>query len=154
MKDSKASAKRVRGADNRKRALELRKSGATYRQIGESIGISMQRAHQLVVDELECLAQLRLRNADELRLLELERLDMASIPTLAKLKKGCMRAANVWIKLSESRRKLLGVDAPVKIAPTNPVGDKAYQPMDLSRYTESQLARLAEVLQETEGETA
>ena len=153
-KQSKASAARVRGADNRKRALELRKSGATYRQIGESIGISMQRAHQLVVDELECLAQLRLRNADELRLLELERLDMVSIPTLNKLKNGDMRAANVWIKLSESRRKLLGVDAPMKIAPTNPVGDKAYLPMDLSRYTESQLARIAKVLQEIEEENA
>lgn len=150
-KQSKASAARLKGAENRIKALELRKSGATYRQIGESIGISMQRAHQLVMDELDRLAQLRLGNVDELRRLELERLEMASIPVVAKLKKGDLRAAMVWIKLSESRRRLLGLDAPLKIAPTNIDGDKPYQPKDLSGLTEPELSQLADLLQKAGG---
>lgn len=140
-KQSKASAARLKGQENRIRALELRKSGASYRQIGEAIGISMQRAHQLVMDELDRLAQLRLGNVDELRRLELERLEMASIPVVAKLKKGDLKAAMVWIKLSESRRKLLGLDAPLKIAPTDP--DGAPLKHDLSKLSNDELNSLA-----------
>lgn len=143
-KQSKASAARLKGQENRVKALELRKSGASYRQIGEALGISMQRAHQLVMDELDRLAQLRLGNVDELRRLELERLEMASIPVVAKLKKGDLKAAMVWIKLSERRCKLLGLDAPMKIASTDPDG----KPMrhDLSLLSDSDLTAVAEAL--------
>jgi hypothetical protein len=142
-KQSKASAARLKGSENRNRALELRKSGASYRQIGEALSISMQRAHQLVMDELDHLAQLRLRNVDELRRLELERLEMASIPVVAKLKKGDLKAAMVWIKLSESRRKLLGLDAPLKIAPTDSDGNNLPVKNDLSKLTMDELGELA-----------
>jgi len=153
-KQSKTSAQRILGAEKRLRALELRKCGASFAEIGKALGISTQRAHKIVMEELERLALQRLGTADELRRLESERLDMASIPILTQMKKGIMSAAFAWIRLSESRRKLHGLDAPVKVAPTNPMGDKPYQPKDLSGYTESQLARIAEVLQEIEGETA
>ena len=155
-KQSKASAARLKGAENRNRALELRKSGASYRQIGEAIGISMQRAHQLVMDELDRLAQLRLGNVDELRRLELERLEMASIPVVAKMKKGDLRAALVWIKLSESRRKLLGLDAPVKFAPTDPYGNPLPAKQSLSNLTVEELGALAALVSKigSEGDPA
>lgn len=121
-RDSKASAKRLRGAENRAKALELRKSGASYRQIGEALGISMQRAHQLVMDELDRLAQLRLGNADELRRLELERLEMGALAIVTNVKRGELGAVKIWVRISESRRKLLGLDAPVSLELTGKGG--------------------------------
>lgn len=143
MKDSKASAKRIKGAENRNRALELRKSGASYRQIGEALGISMQRAHQLVMDELDRLAHLRLGNADELRRLELERLEMGALAIVSQVRKGEIPAVKVWVRISESRRKLLGLDAPVKVAPTDPEGNALPLSPDLTRLSEEELSALA-----------
>jgi hypothetical protein len=121
-KQSKTSAQRLIGAEKRLRALELRKCGATFAEIGKSLEISTQRAHKIVMEELERLALLRLGNADELRRLELERLEMASIPVVSKVKQGDLQAAMVWIKLSESRRKLLGIDAPARQEISGPEG--------------------------------
>ena len=121
-KQSKTSAQRLIGAEKRLQALELRKCGATFAEIGKGLGISTQRAHKIVMEELERLAMLRLGNADELRRLELERLEMASIPVVNKVKRGDLQAALVWIKLSESRRKLLGIDAPARQEISGPNG--------------------------------
>ncbi len=121
-KQSKTSAQRIIGAEKRLKALELRKCGASFAEIGKALAISTQRAHKIVMEELERLALQRLGTADELRRLESERLDMASIPVLTQLKKGSVSAAFAWIRLSESRRKLFGLDAPTKIAPTTPDG--------------------------------
>ena len=122
MKDSKASAKRLKGAENRGRALELRKSGASYRQIGEALGISLQRAHQLIMNELDRLSQLRLGTADELRRLELERLEMIALAIVSQVKKGDIKAGHLWLKTCESRRKLLGLDAPARAEISGPDG--------------------------------
>jgi len=118
----KTTPNQVRGSENRAKALELRKSGASYRQIGEALGVTMQRAHQLVMDELDRLAQLRLGNADELRRLELERLEMGALAIVTKVKQGNVECVKVWVRISESRRKLLGLDAPIKLEATGPDG--------------------------------
>jgi len=146
-KQSKTSAQRVIGAEKRLKALELRKCGATFSEIGKALGVSTQRAHKIVMEELERLGLQRIGTADELRRLELERLEMASIPVVSKVKKGDMRAALVWIKLSESRRKLLGLDAPVKAEVSGPGGGPIpVQGHDLSTLSESELEVLAVLL--------
>jgi hypothetical protein len=57
--------------------------------------------------------------------MELERLDMAQQALAAHLETGDPQIVNSWVKVSESRRKLLGLDAPTKIAATNPDGTPA-----------------------------
>ena len=142
MTQSKTSARRVIGAEKRARVLELRKLGFTLAEIGAQLGkISAQRVHKILMEELERLAMLTLGNADALRRLELERLEIASIPVVAKLKKGDLKAAAVWIRLSESRRKLLGLDAPIKVAPTDPNGNPLKH--DLSKLSTEELGALA-----------
>ena len=53
--DSKNSARRILAAERRTRALELRKEGRTYAQIGQALGISEQRSHRIVSLELQRL---------------------------------------------------------------------------------------------------
>lgn len=145
----KTDQARIDAAERRYKALDLRKQGQSYRAIGAQLNISEAQAHTDVQTALRRLAALELASADELRALELARLDMLIVeaarvlaathpyvsggkvlsgftpdgqpigltddgPKLAAIKE--LRA------LSESRRKLLGLDAPAKIAQTNPDG--------------------------------
>lgn len=140
---------RIGAADRRQRALELRKAGASYRAIGATLGVSEAQAHRDVQDALARLAELELTSAAELRALEMARLDdlaltaarilAATHPLVSGGKvlsgftsegkpigltdDGPKLAAIRELRLiSESRRKLLGLDAPAKVAPTNPDG--------------------------------
>ena len=102
--------KREIAADRRHRALEMRKSGASYRAIGAQLGVSEKTAHQDVQQALASLAELEQSSADELRTMELMRLDMAALALAPKLKTGDPAIVGAWVRISESRRKLLGLD--------------------------------------------
>jgi hypothetical protein len=104
------------------RAFELRKQGYSYREIGAALGVSHKTAHEDVQRVLAELATLRQASAAEYVDLELERLDMAQQALAVHLETGDPQIINSWVKVSESRRKLLGLDAPQKIAATNPDG--------------------------------
>jgi hypothetical protein len=116
------TGKRETAAARRQQALEWRKSGLSYRAIGEKLGVSEKTAYEDVQTALAHLAELEQASAEEYRTLELMRLDMALLALAPKMKLGDPQVVNAWVKVSESRRKLLGLDAPTKIAPTNPDG--------------------------------
>jgi len=103
-------------------AFELRKRGHGYRDIGLALGVSVKTAWQDCARVLAELSALRLATAGEYVTMELEHLDMAALALYQHLETGDPQIINAWIKLSESRRKLLGLDAPTKIAATNPDG--------------------------------
>ena len=102
-------------AERRLKALDLRKVGCSYRQIGTALKVSHEQARQDVMEALAALNALSLASADELRALEIERLDMAAYAIQAAVRLGDVKAINAWVRLSESRRKLLGLDAPTRI---------------------------------------
>jgi hypothetical protein len=109
-------------AERRLKAFELRKAGASYRQIGRKLSVSGKTAHEDVQRVLAELAEQRLESAAAYVALECERLDMAALALFQHLESGDPQVINAWVKVSESRRKLLGLDAPTKIAATNPDG--------------------------------
>lgn len=98
-------------ADRRVRALELRKSGMPYRAIATALGVNVKTAHRDVKRSLSRLAKMEQTNAEELRTLETERLDMAMRAIAVKVAKGELQAIDRWLRLCESRRRLLGLDA-------------------------------------------
>ena len=104
------------------KAFELRKQGYGYRDIGAALGVSGKTAFEDVQRVLTELSALRLAGAAEYVTMELEHLDMAQQALAAHIETGDPQIINAWIKVSESRRKLLGLDAPTKIAATNPDG--------------------------------
>lgn len=130
------SAPRVDAAQRDAHALELHAAGASYRQIADRLGVSPSTAHACVTRGLD---RTRREPADALRELELARLDKLQVeatevlaahhvviqagrvvvdedtgqpftdhgPTLA--------AIRTLVHVQESRRKLLGLDAPLQV---------------------------------------
>jgi hypothetical protein len=103
---------RVSRSERATRALDLRKAGTTYREIGRELGCSEQRAHQIVTEELQRLNARRGEAAAEVCRLELERLDAMLAGLWPKAKKGDARAVEKVLAVMARRAKLLGLDAP------------------------------------------
>lgn len=74
---SETSQRRIEAAERKAKALALRKQGMTYRQVGKALGITEQRAHQIVKEEIARLNKSSSETAEEIRSLELMRLDQA-----------------------------------------------------------------------------
>lgn len=130
----KRAAIAARQLERRGMALDLRKKGATYRQIAQALrgkppapkNYDMAAAYRDVAHELALVVQKNGETADEIRQIEIQRLDRL-LTILDKLViQGDIQAINTAIRLGESRRKLLGLDAPTKIAPTTPDGEKSF----------------------------
>src|SRR5579884_1106966 len=126
MAENKRSARRIEAAQRRLNALTLRKAGQTFEAIGEALGVSAVRAFQLVDEELRAINAQRAEQAAELIRLEQERLDALQSAVWPKAESGDLDAVSVVLKISARRSKLLGLDAPTKIAPTSPDGKEEY----------------------------
>lgn len=102
-------------AERRVKALDLRKRGASYRAIGAQLHVSEAQAHRDVAAALGALAKLEHASAAEYRSMELERLDLALLALAPKLAAGDPQIVNAWVRVSESRRRLLGLDQPIAL---------------------------------------
>lgn len=111
-------------------ALELRKAGIGYNAIAAQLGYSSRSgAHKAVMTALRKTLQ---EPADEVRKLELERLD-ALLAELWKKKEKLLYIDRI-LRLMERKAKLLGLDAPQRTEARN---------IDLDKLTNEQLEKLA-----------
>lgn len=97
-------------ADKINRAYELRLKGRTYREIGEALGVSHVTALKWVTEHLTAVT---LPLVDEVRKQEVDRLTRYLDRLDERVDEGDDKAISLAIKISESLRKLLGVDVPV-----------------------------------------
>lgn len=88
-------------------------AGMTYEQIGDRLDISPQGAHGLVMRTLE---ETRNYAVDDLREIENARLDRAQSAIWSDVINGDIEAIRVFLRISERRAKMNGLDAPSKIA--------------------------------------
>lgn len=117
---SQTMPRNVDSAEHARQALELRKTGKTYRQIAARLQCSLSVAHGYVAGALDELRSQVQESARDLREIEIAKLDDLELRLRRRLKPGCSDAdcaklATAILKLSESRRKLLGLDAPQKV---------------------------------------
>jgi len=122
MAGGKAAAKKLELAERRQTALSLRKSGASFRAIAAHIstipgneGYSEGRAH---ADVSACLKEINEKTSldtEEYRSLELERLDTAQLAIAKKVQAGDLGSIDRWLRISERRAALLGLDSPVRL---------------------------------------
>jgi hypothetical protein len=110
MTEATTSARRLTAAQRRTIALEQRKRGRTFQQIGSLLGISRQAAHKLVKTELDRLKKQCNELAEETRTLELLRLDSLQFAFWGKATRGDTKACHQVLKVMERRSKLLGLD--------------------------------------------
>lgn len=100
-------------------AAELRSQGLTFKQIADTLGIDIHSAYDAVQRALRAIVQ---EPAEELRRLELDRLDTLQRAAMDILERspdmGALQAVDRLLRISESRRKLLGLDAPTRVDAT------------------------------------
>ena len=101
--------------------MSLRAQGLSYRAIADAWEkqtgktVSKTTVQNDIARELQSLSEQTRSEAKHYRDIELIRLDMAMSAIAKKVSSGDVAAVNAWVKISESRRKLLGLDAPVQL---------------------------------------
>lgn len=101
-------------------ALDMRIGGLSYRAIADKLStaestISHVQIYRDIENELKRLADLRADKTETLRELELQRIDKIVEHLDSWVASGNVGAVNAWLKASERRSKLLGLDAPSKV---------------------------------------
>ena len=117
---SATEASHIEASERAWQALARRKRGQSYRAIAKGLGVSLATAHGYVAQALAALREQTLQSAADLRELELARLDDLEHRLRSRLGADCSDAdcakiAGVVVRIAESRRKLLGIDAPQKV---------------------------------------
>jgi hypothetical protein len=112
------SPRRLAAAERHRKALELRLAGATFGSIARDLAYANEAGPRRAVAKAMARAQaLATEKVDELRTLELERLDALQVALWPK--RGNPRVTNAILRVMERRAKLIGLDAPVAITGAN-----------------------------------
>jgi hypothetical protein len=90
-------------------AMELRLQGLNYKQIGERMGFTEQRAWKLVSQEFDRLNEKRTERATDVLRLELDRLDEMFAAVYARACGGDLKAIAAALKIVDKRADLLGL---------------------------------------------
>lgn len=107
---------RVSAAERRRQAVQLRAMGRTFAEIAEALGYAGESgARNAVNEQLARLESQDVKDADLLRRLEAERIDLARRSIAQAVMQGNLAAIDRWQRLSESFRKLYGLDAPAQL---------------------------------------
>ena len=109
-KQREEAAQQAAIESRRRSVVQYRLLGLTYRAIGEKLGISHEQAR---ADEMAVRAEVKAgteEGIEELRTRENERLDMASAAIATQVLKGDLGAVDRWVKISERRARLNGLD--------------------------------------------
>lgn len=107
---SMTSQKSIEAVDRARRALELRKAGVGFEQIAQQLEYKdASGAYRAVKRALDRTIH---EPADELRALELARLDKMLMSHWGAIQKGHVRSTEIGLKIMERRASYLGLDAP------------------------------------------
>ncbi len=103
----------VEHVEKQRQALELRKAGATFDQIAKALGYANAGgAYKVVQAGLRAVVQ---QPADEVRQLEVERLDAMLRALWPDAMAGKWLAIDRCLGIMDRRARLLGLDAPLRI---------------------------------------
>ena len=142
----RTSPKMIKGKERAAQALELRKAGLSLQVIADQMGYSdPSGAHKAIKRAMDRMVR---EPATELIEMELARLDSIFTEVYRAARQGSLGAIDRCLRIMERRARLLGIDAPQKIAPTDPTGEHEF-----SGFTDSEVVReFATIV--TEAETA
>jgi hypothetical protein len=118
---------KITAQERRLKVLELRRGGGSCRAISKQLGISAMQVSRDLGHGLSELLKQEVGGTDELRALELDRLDglwLANWPTAMT---GDIPAGQLILKISQRRAELLGLDAPVKIETAHSFSEESWQ---------------------------
>jgi len=111
------------------RAIELRKAGATYPAIGEQLGMSTVGAWKAVQKALKDYEDKTAEDVAILRYMHRTRLESLLMAVWNRALTGDTKAWDQALKLLDSEARFDGLNLPDKYAPTDPAGEKPYDPI-------------------------
>lgn len=109
----------VNAAFRRRKALEMRRDGFGLQAIATALGMAISSVHETITVGLAETVQ---PVSDEMRELELQRLDRLQQRNNKAVLAGNVDAIRVAVKIIEARAKLLGMNAPEKVEMSGPGG--------------------------------
>ena len=107
---SEKIGKAIDEAERSRSAIEMRKAGLTYDVIAQRLGFANRSGAFKAVER--GIRSIMREPADDLRSLELERLDTIQVGLWTKARSGDVQAIDRLLRIMERRAKLLGLDAP------------------------------------------
>ena len=120
---NKTSQRTIEARERRTKAVAMRKMGWSYGRIAVQLGMTKSSVHKAVTKALTEAQEYLNGEAGILRTQELDRLDDLQASFWIDATKGNPKAGMMILRLMERRAKLLGLDAPAKIAQTDSAGD-------------------------------
>ena len=99
--------------DKERKALELRRAGATYDEIAQALGYATAQGAYLAYNRA-IKRTLVESGSEEARQSELDRCDRLQRAYWSKAMAGDIQAGNIILKVMDRRARYLGLDAPTK----------------------------------------
>jgi hypothetical protein len=143
---SKVTKDNVQAREREEKALAFRKAGLTYQAIAKHCGYSSHEGARLAVfRSMERLTKICNEKAEEVRRIEIERLDamLAALWHRAAMQ-GDEAAIDRVLKIQARRAALLGLDAPAKSEHSGPGGGPIKHQHDFSEMTDAELYAIAD----------
>lgn len=136
-KPNPGSPAKIASREFEEKAFELRKCGHSYNSIAKQCSVTQAAAYQAVMRVLDRMETDLKEPAKKIRAMELAKLDRAEERISDKVEKGDLFAIDRFLKISERRARLTGIDAPTKLQHSgdedNPVVIQQYSDVELQR---------------------
>jgi hypothetical protein len=140
--NERLSPKRAQMLRDRALAMEMRIACASYEQIADKLQVSVNTAWRYVMGALQESVKRNEATEEVARALEVRRLEALALKHWPRAHDP--RSAEVVLKALESKRKLTGLDAPVRVQAE--VRSTTAPALDLSVYTDEELEALEALL--------
>lgn len=111
-RNGKESQQKIEAVDKEKASLDLRRAGFTYREIADTLTISVGAAHAYVKTGMMRAIEECKESGSLVRAQELDRIDRMQRAVWKQAIEGDMQAIATVLRLMERRAALLNIDAP------------------------------------------
>lgn len=120
----KTSARRLEIAQRRQQVAQMRMANVPVEQIAASLGIDDTTVYKDIKATLDAAL---VRAGEELRGMQIMRYEELIKSIWLAAKAGNLKAIDRLLDIMAAENKLIGADAPTKIAPTTPDGLESYE---------------------------
>jgi hypothetical protein len=127
--------------ERRKKVAVNLLAGLTYRQMAEALDVSVGTIASDVKIILGRWRREQVQTVDDYVTLQMRRFERAVHAVWKPVTDGDQRAIQTFLQIHDRMERLVGMNKPLKVAPTDPSGTEAYEPGGL---TDEQ--RIADVL--------
>lgn len=122
----RAKSRDIARAERDANIVRLRKAGYSYDEIGAQVGLTKGAISKILHRYMDGHYSRTAEDIDSLVATEQARLDQLWRGIYPAAMSGNLGAVDRCIKIMERRARLLGLDAPNKVAPTDPSGANEY----------------------------